>query len=66
MTDPCWRKTDLMTATIHEFPARKPQPAPYPVMTPEQVAEFWAAVAMLRAERARWERDRAALAAVPS
>jgi len=30
MTDPCWRKADLMTATIHHLPARQPEAAPDP------------------------------------
>jgi hypothetical protein len=34
---------------------RAEYPVPFPVMTAEELAGFWAAVEMLRAERARWE-----------
>jgi len=62
-----------MSATIHALPVTQPQPAPapapFPVMTPAELDEFWAAVQMLRAERALWESaaagSAATLAAVP-
>jgi hypothetical protein len=59
-----------MAATVTHLPVTQPQPAPFPVMTPAELAEFWAAVQMLRAERARHEPaaagSAAILAAVPS
>jgi len=63
-----------MTASVHHLPVTQPQPvpkpAPFPAMNARELAEFWAAVQMLRAERALHESAAAGsasiLAAVPS
>jgi len=59
-----------MSATLHHLPVIDPQAAPFPVMNARELAEFWAAVELLRAERARHESaasgSAAILAAVPT
>lgn len=53
-----------MAATLHHLPVSQPQPAPFPEMSPAELAEFWEAVAMLRAERALWEASASGSAAI--